>query len=210
LKPLADPQGDSGFTLIEVLVATFIMSVLSVMGVSMLTNTLRTRDQVEVVVERVQQIELARAVLKNDFTQITDRRVREEYGELQRFAFQAGVGLEPDLLMSFVRNGHVAPGIDETGPTLQYVEYLYRDEDLIRRTRFRLDASPGMAVRERVVLAGVKDLRVSFNDGAAWVDEWLGFGGEGGDANTPRAIALEFSTDRYGEMRWAFMTPEGY
>ena len=51
MKPLADPQGDSGFTLIEVLVATFIMSVLSVMGVSMLTNTLRTRDQVEVVVE---------------------------------------------------------------------------------------------------------------------------------------------------------------
>ena len=48
MKPLADPQGDSGFTLIEVLVATFIMSVLSVMGVSMLTNTLRTRDQVEV------------------------------------------------------------------------------------------------------------------------------------------------------------------
>ena len=202
-------QSDSGFTLIEVLVATFVMAILSAMGVALLSNTLRARDQIEQVADEIQQLELARAIIKEDVSQLVNRRVRDAYGELKPYSFEAYMDFDPDKVMSFVRNGHLAPGVDDSAPSLQYVEYHFIEGNLVRRSQYRLDATPQTPTQDRIVLSNVSKLRVSFHNGSDWVQSWATGGGEGVYA-WPSAIEFVFESQRFGQLNMTFLTPGGY
>ena len=209
MKP-TDSAADSGFTLIEVLIAVFIMATLSTIGVSLVTNTLSAKRQVESRLEKVQQLVLARSVMKSDFGQMSDRRVRDLYGERELQAFRVGEFVERGVLVAFVRNGHVAPGIDESGPSLQHVTYIYEGNQLIRQSRYRLDPTPDTPVTERVLLSGVERLSIRYFNGRDWREDWEGFSATGAKLDQPYALAFELDTAAFGPVRMVFSTPEGY
>ena len=201
---------DQGFTLMEVMIATFIMAILSVMGTTLLGNVLETRDQVEAAVGEVQELQLAHAIIREDMGQLSPRQTRDEFGELQPVSFLGGDLVTRERLLAFVRNGHIAPGEAVRAPTLQYVEYLLIDNQLIRRTRYRLDAAPQTPVRDRVLLTSVEDLRVEFSNGVTWLEEWT-LKETGGEPQVlPSAIAFEFTLPKFGSIRTVFATPAGY
>lgn len=201
---------DAGFSLIEVLVAVFVMAVLSTIGISLVTSTMSTQEQVEAKLEGVQQLELARSIMKSDFIQLSNRHVRNEYGESTPTAFVVGDVLERNVLVSFVRNGHVAPGIDDSGPTLQHVTYVLRNGELVRRSRHRLDPTPDTPSNERILLSGVSDLQMRYFNGEEWQDDWEGFSATGTQLIRPMALAFEIQSNDFGFVRMVFSTPEGY
>lgn len=200
----------SGFTLIEVLITTFIMAVLSIMGLMMMNSALASKAAAENAVDAVQELELARAVIRSDLAQVTSRRARDAFGGDPRRAFADG-GLDDRLVMSFVRNGREAPvELDVAGASaLQYVEYRFEDGALIRRSRARIDATPGTPYRDRVLLNGVDDLTVEYFGGAGWMRAWSPTSAGAAGLDAPPAIALNLTLSRFGQIRSVFLTPAG-
>jgi general secretion pathway protein J len=200
---------ESGFTLVEVLVATFIMAILSAMGAALISDTLRTRETLESAMSDVQDLELARAILKRDLAQLVARRARGEYGLKAPGQFEGGNDPSGERLMAFVRNGHEVPGLAGRRSRLQHVTYLLRDGSLIRATRAHVDAVPDMVVRERVLMTGLAELRPRFLGNAGWSDVW-DRDGASAELSVPRAVALVFEHERFGELETLYLTQAGY
>lgn len=198
---------EAGFTLVEVMVAVFIMAIVTAMGATLISDAVRTRDQVGAVTSDVEALQLARALLKRDLAQIVDRRARGPYGDPAPSAFEGGTDLDGEALMRFVRGGVETPGSGE-GSRLQAVDYRFEDGALIRRTRAHVDEVPDMPVRERVLLEGIERLDVRFLTRGGWTDAWGGQAGAPGVA--PLAVELALTHRRFGEIEAVFLTPEGY
>ncbi|ACT59148.1 type II secretion system minor pseudopilin GspJ [Hirschia baltica] len=201
---------EAGFTLIEVMVATFIMGVLSVMGLVMLDDTLSSKETLEYVLEEVQDIEQARAIIKNDLAQIVSRTARDEFGFKAESVFVGGADLDNVSLMSFVRNGNEMPGLTAASSSLQHVEYRFENGVLSRRTRSRVDAATDTPILERELLTNLASAQIEFYDGLLWTDKWIGQMSASNAIPAPAAVGLILHSARYGPVRMLFYTPAGY
>ncbi len=205
------PRDQQGFTLIEVLIATFLMAVLSSMGLLLLNSSINAKKQLDSTVAAVQSLELARVVLRSDLGQLVPRRVRGEYGgRAPDVFFGDGSGrLAP--LMAFVSNGKERPDPETTYSSLQYLEYRLVDQALVRISRDRIDAAPGTQTVERVLLEGVVELEVEFYDGQDWTDAWgEAAGAYGSGSAPPLAVSFQLITRRYGRIPMMFATSAAY
>lgn len=198
----------AGFTLIEVMVATLITAMLATMGLTLLNNALRTQDQLKSTLETVQGLELARAVIKNDLAQISPRRARDEFGEPTPFAFEGGADLRGERLMTFVRNGRETIGRQQDVSSLQFVEYVFEDGALKRKSRLHTDAAPDANDRSRTLLEGLDDVQIRFLSDGGWTDIWAAPAREG-YVTAPVAISIEIVHPRYGVLESLFLTNAG-
>ena len=69
-----------GFTLLELLVALSIFSVISVMAYGGLQTVISTKQATEKSAERISQIQLVMMRISNDLRQAVTRKIRDEYG----------------------------------------------------------------------------------------------------------------------------------
>lgn len=198
---------EAGFTLVEVMVAVFIMAIITAMGAALISDAVRTRDQVGAVTDDVEALQLTRALLKRDLAQIVNRRARGPFGDPALSAFEGGTDLDGEELMRFVRGGVDTPGTGDRS-RLQAVDYQFRDGALIRRTRSHVDEVPDMPVRERVLLQEIEQVDIRFLTMGGWTDAWGGQAGAPGAA--PLAVELVLTHRRFGEIEALFLTPEGY
>lgn len=201
---------ESGFTLVEVMVATFIMAILSAMGIAMLSNTLEARESLEAVVEDVEELQLARAIIRQDLAQIVNRRARDPYGTRAVAAFEGGVDVSDGRLMSFVRTGHDLPGVSGERSRLQYVTYAYRQGALLRESRAFVDAAPDPQTHSRTLLAGLDGVEVRFRVGDAWNDvHEVTAAANTGPVPAPPAVSFLIEHPRFGEIETVFLTLAG-
>lgn len=198
-------RSDDGFTLIEVLVATFIMALLSVVGVGMLSAVVDSRRASERVVERVDELVMARTLIKRDLAQMSPRQPRGEYGERLAGAFQGGIDLDNQVLMSFVTRVPRIGADLSVRDQLQFVTYRREGNRLIRVARDAVDAVPDSPVAERVLLSRVDDLRVRFRRSAAWTEVLETAGGESME-DFPSAVEFRFDHPAWGDMQLIFAT----
>ena len=122
--------GDQGFTLVEVLVALFIFSLISLGTMTALTTALRGQAQLKEATETIAQIETARALMKSDMANLILRNNRDAYGNQDLFLISGGL----DSLLTFTRSGRENPGGLEKRGDIQRVSYVLENGDLIRRT----------------------------------------------------------------------------
>jgi type II secretion system protein J len=184
---------DSGFTLVEALVSLFVFSLIAAGSVLMLMQSVDTQTRVGEAQAALRELQTARALLSGDLAQYVGRQAREPQSMRPRF-----IGGDADTPLAFVRAAG-EPDPEHGGRTsLALVEYDVVGETLVRRTRAQLDAAATMVMPERIVLNGVSDARFEFFDGLRWHDQWL-VSGQG--APPPRAVALLFRSERYGEVR---------
>ncbi|MEM7767125.1 MAG: type II secretion system minor pseudopilin GspJ [Pseudomonadota bacterium] len=207
--PAPASRRDAGFTLVEVMIATFIMAILTAMGSMLLRDAIGARDGVETVVEEIQGLTLARSILKTDLAQIMRRDVRGEYGEPSEQVFSGGDLLSGNSIMAFVRNGRHTVGRTSEGSTLEYVAYTMDDGNLVRRSRAIIDAVPGTPWVERILLTDVPDLEARFLSETGWVETWDARG-QGAGNRLPGAVELTFTHPRFGDLRAVMLTVEGY
>ncbi len=204
-------RGESGFTLVEVMVALFAMSLLTASGVALMSTTLTAKEEISERTTLLRQIDLARATMKFDIGQLARRPARDPYGLAGDVFFQGGVMSDGqgDRLLAFTRRGWDNPGGLERRSSLQYVEYALEDGALIRRARVRPDATPATPERERVVLEGVSEAEIAFLRGDQWSDEWIGAYGGKGATELPQVIRLTLTITGVGEVEQLFLTSEG-
>ena len=206
-----------GFTLPELLIALLIFALISSAGVYCLQLGVQARTQLDEADKRIRAVELMRAILKEDLSLVTQRRVRDEFGTQAPAAIIGGRGFDyrPPIdgetpLLGFVRNNWSNPGGEAPRASLQYVEYLVIEDSLIRRARPYLDHARNQPAIERVVIEGISNVRIDFfeqetNSGLQWSLLWpiptsQGF--------APLAVRIQYTTERFGELEQLFWIGE--
>ena len=148
----------SGFTLIEVLIAMFIFSLISVGATSALTSSLRGKAQMNERLSAISEIESARAIMRSDFSQIQLRQTRDPYGGLTPYLLSGGI----EDLINFTRSGRINPGGLEERSEFQRVTYLFEEGNLIRRTLNQNNPAPQTESRDRILLSDLQAADMTF------------------------------------------------
>ncbi|MEO1137409.1 MAG: type II secretion system minor pseudopilin GspJ, partial [Pseudomonadota bacterium] len=145
-----------GMTLPEVLIALLVFAAIAATSVYALRLGVDSRDQLAAVDDELKAFQIARTLIKDDLAQVTARVVRNEFGDARPAAFignleSFGARREDDerLLAAFVRSGWLNPAANEPRSTLQYVEYVYRNGALFRKSRAFLDEAANADTTER-------------------------------------------------------------
>jgi general secretion pathway protein J len=165
---------ETGFTLLEVLVAVGIFALFSAMAYGGLLHMLDTRDRLETEREFWRGLGLSFVQMADDLSQARERTIRDAYGNplpaLRGQPVDSRALGEPSL--EFTRGGRTVLG-NVAYSDLQRIGYRLRDGSLWRLTWPALDRPPASEPHEQLLLEHVDDLRLRFYaPGGGWVDQW--------------------------------------
>lgn len=195
----------SGFTLLELLVALAIFALLAAMGYGGLSNVLKARQITSQHAERLTQLQMTFLWLGRDIEQAADRSIRDEYGDSKA----AMLGVEAGRYqLELTRNGWRNPA-GRARSSLQRVAYGVREGELIRVYWNVLDRAQDSQPLESVLLDGVEKLELRFmNDKNQWQDSWPSsqLGGQT-SATPPRAVEVTLETEAEGRITRLFRVP---
>jgi general secretion pathway protein J len=206
----------SGFTLLEVVIAIFIMAIMFAIGYRALGQAMIERDALQTSQARVNEIQKGMRIVAQDFAQIAARPARDTQGngELQA---AIGANARDNILLTFSRTGWSNPaGLQR--PAEERVRYRFLDGSLIREHWLSVDPALNAEARQRVVLTRIKSVEVRFLDPVTrnWRTDWppLAPTGPGGPLQIdeilmPRPMAIEFTVvfDDWGRVQRLFEVP---
>ena len=153
-------KSEQGFTLVEMLVALFIFSLISLGTMSAMTSALRGQAQLNEATDRIAQMDMSRALMKADLANIIMQPSRDGYGNRDLYVISGGV----DSLLTFTRGGRDNPGGLEKRGDLQRVSYVFEDGNFIRRTMTEMNPAPQAEPIDRVLISGLSRAEVMFLD----------------------------------------------
>lgn len=193
----------SGFTLVELLVALMVFAIVASAGIAVMSFSLTSREAAADASGRLGELQVARAMMKADLSQMVLRPSRDAYGNPRVETFSGRLRSDAPFL-AFVRRGWENPAGAEARSTLQYVEYLLDGDTLVRRTPLRVDPQRRTPKVERILLTGVEAMHLSFLVNEDWLDSYVI--GDGAGAPLPDAVAIELELADYGLVRQLFLT----
>jgi general secretion pathway protein J len=188
----------NGFTLIELIAA---MAIFSLLAVAMYGGTQWVMLEREIILERQGELhQLQRSVryLSDDFAQLQNRAVRDELGRDSL----AALLIDPanQFLVELTHDGWRNPAGFRRG-SLQRVQYRLEDDVLIREYWPVLDRVLGMEGRIQELMSGVEKVEFEFLDaGSKWQDDWPPLQSDEADAGLPIAIRYRLTTAAFGEI----------
>ncbi len=163
------PDGEQGFTLIELMVALMIFAMLAAAGVLLLGNSVSAQAQIKARLDDMAAIQRASGALAADLGQAVPRITRTEAGTLAP-AFWGQSEDDGLPVMQFVRGGWDNLG-DLPRPSLQKVEYWVRQGRLERRGYAQLDGAAGE--QPAALLEQVETVTLRYRDGEGnWREQW--------------------------------------
>lgn len=180
-----------GISLMETLIALFVIALLATAGGVMLTQSLRGTRMIEDRGDHARELQTALAVLRDDFAAFVDRPSRADTGADLPTRFEGQPIRFDGRIVTFVRNGWANPG-DAPRSDLQRVEYRFDNGTLIRRSWGSPDAGPGTAIAEQILLAGLEDISVQYGREQSWRNDWI-VPAATADAPFPDKIQLIFT-----------------
>lgn len=192
----------NGFTLIEMMVALLIFSMLSVAGVVLLRGAV---DSNEVTAENLGEMaEMQRFVslVEADLNQAIARTYRDQNGD--RVAAFDGHGSDrSDAFLVFTSGGQSNIN-DAPRSNLQRVEYRLQDQKI---ARLHYEMTDGGAISEPAdLLSGISALEIRYRDkGGLWLNDWR----TERLTDLPRAVELQF-TQNGRAYRHVFLVGTGY
>ena len=145
-----------GFTLIEVLVSLFIFSIISIGATTALTQSLKTKEQLASVMDELNEINIARTIIKNDMSAITLRSSRDELGDKRPYSLFS----DSTVLLSFTRRGLENPGGLEKRGDLERVNYVFEEGSLIRISYEHENPGQMPNTYRLVLLKNIEDIKI--------------------------------------------------
>lgn len=190
-----------GFTLLEILVAVFILGIISVIMLRGLESAITTKNHLEKNAIRLQNLEFSLALLNSDVQNIVNQSIMTADN-----VEVAAVFLHPDnsQMLEFTRGG-VANPLAAPRTTLLRVGYSWENGKLIRTTWSTLNRTAETQMFTRVLLNGVTSLQWRLlGTGSSWTQAWPSAAMFPGMA-VPRAVELTLRVDGWGEITRIFV-----
>ena len=192
--------GEKGFTLLEVLIAIAIFSLISLSSFTIFDTVLSSDEKAKKRSERHNELQRAFLIVERDITQIARRSVRfngeaplDNFLQTSDDAF-----LADEQALAFVRHGWTNPGLLLPRSDMQAVAYRLVDETLERLHFNFVDAVVGEAPKIRPLMHDVSALTFEYYDGKKWQKSWT-------EKSLPLAIAIDVDTKDYGIIRRQFL-----
>ena len=199
----------SGFTLVEVLVALFIFSILSAASLAVLTTTLRSKDLMARKSDELRERATMRILMKSDFTNTLALPKTDEFGQPDQIIFMGGSQFgggnhDGERFLSLSRTAWDNPGGLEKRSNLQAVAYVLRDKTLIRQVWARFNPVIATPVLEQNLMSGVEKITLGFFDGENWQDKWLTGAPPLGVSTIPILASVELEFESGDKLRQVF------
>ena len=192
-----------GFTLLEMLLAIAIFSVISLSGWQIFQGLVLAQELVVRRNQAMAELDHALLVIDQDFRQIADRDTGNGTTTDSLFSGSDRVDSD-DEAIALVRYGWRNPSQQLPRPTLQRVFYRLQDGRLERMFYYVLDpVSDGDGLQTQTLLNAVESLGFRFFHNGQWQDG-LPDGGQ-----SPQAIAIAFGIKGLGmiERRYLLTAP---
>jgi general secretion pathway protein J len=191
-----------GFTLLEVLVAVAIFTVIGVLAMGGYNQLVRQSEIVETGNARARAVQSAVQRMVLDFATLEPRPVREPIGETFQPALRADA--RNQQLVDLTHSGWANPA-GTPRSTLQRVSYrLDEDGRLLRDYWYVLDRPLSAAPVSVELLDKVESVRLRFMDSnRRWHEQWPPAGYSGPDSMRIRPIAVEITLELedWGEIK---------
>ncbi|MDH5517091.1 MAG: type II secretion system minor pseudopilin GspJ [Gammaproteobacteria bacterium] len=189
-----------GFTLLELLIAMSIFSLISIMSFSGLRSVLFNKEVIDIELQRLTEVQRSFLNLSRDITQAIDRPIRDELGTSQP-ALSGGQNLD-SIFLEFSRSGWRNPA-EQARSQLQRVAYSFEDNQIIRLYWYHLDHLQSAEPLRRVLLSGVNNVEVRYF-GSEWVNSWPDLNQRASSPALPQAIEITIDLQGWGKVKRLF------
>jgi len=194
-------NAEQGFTLLELLVAIGIFSVLSVMVYSTMHGAQLANEKSSEHARMLKELQKTFTYIERDIMQMTPRGVRiNEEPASGHFLYVGSDRSSSDSIdLLFTRRGWDNPlDMLERG-TVQAVGYRLNEEKLERLYYLYPDAVAGTEPKVRTLLEPVTEFALRFFDGREWQDGWQAEG------KLPQAVEVRLETEQFGSISRQFL-----
>lgn len=201
LHATRSPWFQRGFTLLEVIVAVAVLSVVSLLAYGGLDAIFRSRDTQVAAAERARALELAVLRIERDLRHAHPRPVRGPYGEAQ----PAMAGTEFAAEWSVLDLEASGTGIATQGLR---VGYAVVDGALWRSIDPLLDRTPRESARRRLILADVERISFVYRSRDERLAAWPPRTGSSNPERLPRAVEVTLRVAGVGDIVRLIELPE--
>ena len=190
-----------GFTLLEMLIALAIFSLLAVMSYGGLSSVLEQQFRTGIEADRLAELQKAYLVMQRDIEQVVTRPVRSEFGE--ELAPLVG-----DQTLELTRGGWSNP-LRSPRSTLQRVAWSWQDRQLRRYVWQVLDRAQDTLPVEQLLMDNIESMHIRYLTAVdEWKEQWPDLiQGPDPDAEAavlPRAVEVAIEHEHYGPLVWLF------
>lgn len=195
----------AGFTLLEVLIALVVFSIIATITSSAMYHAFNTRARLKIQADRLSHLQTAVVILERDTRQILDRPVRGN-----DMVIYTGLIGQYDSV-EFTRGGLVNPNGAERRSTLKRIALLCKNKQLIRRSWDILDTLDRKRYRDSVLIENLADCNFKFiNRQLEVLSDWnaQSIHQEEQLEPLPKAIQLNLSLADWGKGTFLFLIPE--
>ncbi len=191
-----------GFTLLEMLAAIAIFSIISLSAWQIFQGVMTAHDVVLDKNERLRQLQYTLLLIDQDLQQIADRGVRIDDQVTQQSLFSNTQMLDSeDEALALVRYGWHNPDQRLPRPQLQRVFYRLQDNRLERLYHHVLDpTSINVEPITQILLSDVNSLKFRFYKDGQWYESLSG-------PTLPEGIAIEFEMNDFGRIERRYILP---
>ena len=202
-----------GFTLIEILIAMAIFTLIGLASTGLLTTVIDSNDISEERFAKLQLLQRAMITIERDLQQAVPRATRVN-GEKQDVVMAGGATDDSDDDgIGFVRGGWHNPQLMLPRSTLQFVAYRLQENKLERLYSNYVDNVIGYEPKVRVLLEDVESFKIEFlatsNNSSLDEDEDISWSENYKGTALPRAVAIEFVSKDFGKIRREFTLTTG-
>ena len=194
----------AGFTLLELLVALAIFSLVAVMSYEGLKSVLNQQAATEVQADALAQLQKVYLLLQRDIEQVVPRPVRDEFGDEQP-------ALAGDDALQLTRGGWSNPA-GRLRSSLQRVGYAYEDRQLVRYSWAVLDRAQDSEPQRQPLIGDIEEMTIRYlAANNEWEDRWPNplAQADGAAPGTvlPKAVEITLDHERFGPLVWIFRLP---
>lgn len=175
-------QKQRGFTLIEMMLALAIFSLLSLMGYQILQGVMRNGELTRQHVTRLEEMQRLFSLLDRDISHAMIPAQDETISSTQ----PAFVSNKPEALLQLTRRNATLPGSPLPRSTLQAIRWRLADQQLIRET-----------VEDSVITArfnGIEQITLRYWSAGRWRPQW------NAAFSLPQAIEVTLKIADYGKL----------
>ena len=187
-----------GFTLLEILIALFIFTILSVMMASGLRSVLNSQTATEKKADHFTELQVALLLISRDIEQAINRPITNAKGMVEA----AMIGTPRTLTLTHA--GLANPGGQLQRSTLQRTQYLTDKQDFIRETWEVLDQSAKTESAQRILLDSAEELRFEYLDNRGQFQKnWPPADNQ--QAGLPKAIRIHLTLKNWGKISQTYL-----